>query len=56
MTLREYRPEDCGEMARLFYETVHTVNAADYAPRQLAVWATGKVDEDAWNRSFLSQK
>lgn len=56
MTLREYRPEDCWEMTHLFYETVHTVNAADYTPRQLAVWATGKVDEDAWNRAFLSHR
>lgn len=53
MNLRPYQPPDCPLMARLFYDTVHTVNAADYSPAQLAVWATGRVDLAAWNRSFL---
>ena len=35
MEIREYRPEDCSEMASLFYDTVHTVNAADYTKEQL---------------------
>ena len=39
MMLRPYRKEDCEQTARLFYETVHAVNAKDYAPRQLAAWA-----------------
>ena len=53
MTIRTYKPDDCQEMAELFYQTVHTVNAADYSPEQLDVWATGKVDLESWNRSFL---
>ena len=32
MLLRAYRPGDCREMAALFYDTVHTVNARDYTP------------------------
>ena len=52
VVLRPYRPEDCGELARLFYETVHTVNAADYTPEQLDAWATGKKPLDTWDRSF----
>lgn len=56
MLLRDYRPEDCAVMAQLFYDTVHTVNAADYTPAQLDAWATGTVDMDAWNRSFLSHR
>lgn len=35
MTLREYRPEDCAEVVRLFYDTVHTVNVKDYTEEQL---------------------
>lgn len=54
MLIRPYRTEDCPALARLFYETVHTVNARDYIPAQLAVWATGQVDLAAWDRSFLS--
>lgn len=52
MLLREYRPGDCREMAALFYDTVHTVNARDYTPEQLDAWAGGPVDLDAWDRSF----
>ena len=34
MEIREYRPEDCRELAALFYDTVHEVNAADYTKEQ----------------------
>ena len=56
MQLREYRPSDCARLAELFYQTVHSVNAADYTPAQLDAWATGTVDLQEWNRSFLSHK
>ena len=39
-------------LAQLFYDTIHTVNAQDYTPEQLAVWATGEVDLAAWDHSF----
>lgn len=52
MTIRKYRPENCTEMAKLFYDTVHTVNAADYTEPQLNAWATGEVDLAKWNASF----
>lgn len=53
MFIREYQPDDCGEMAELFYKTVHTVNAGDYTEEQLDAWASGEVDLDKWNQSFL---
>lgn len=52
MKLRPYDPADCAEMAQLFYDTVHTVNARDYTPEQLCAWATGEVDLAEWDRSF----
>lgn len=52
--LRPYTPEDCEAISRLFYETVHTVNAKDYSRQQLDVWATGSIDLAAWNKSFLA--
>ena len=52
MKLREYRTSDCEKMAKLFYDTVHSVNAADYTAEQLNAWATGKVDLKSWDRSF----
>lgn len=53
MQLREYRTSDCAELAELFYQTVHSVNAKDYSKEQLDAWATGTVDTEGWNRSFL---
>lgn len=52
MILRPYRSEDCPALARLFYDTVHTVNARDYTPEQLDAWADGQVDLTAWDESF----
>lgn len=56
MQLREYRPSDCEQLAELFYQTVHSVNAKDYTKEQLDVLATDKVDLDEWNSSFLKHK
>ena len=53
MIIREYKPDDCPLLAQLFYDTVHTVNTKDYTKEQLDAWATGDVDLDEWNRSFL---
>lgn len=52
MVLRKYETADCGELARLFYETVHSVNAADYTKEQLDAWASENVDLEEWDRSF----
>ena len=52
MRLRKYRSSDCGQLAKLFYHTVHSVNAKDYTKDQLDVWATGSVDLKEWDESF----
>lgn len=51
--IRDYNSEDCNNLAELFYNTVHSVNAKDYSEEQLNVWATGNIDLDQWNNSFL---
>ena len=56
MRLREYNLSDCKQLTELFYQTVHSVNAKDYTKEQLDVWATGKIDLDEWNCSFLKHK
>lgn len=53
LEIKEYKPIYCEEMAELFYNTVHTINAKDYTIQQRKVWATGEVDLVAWNTSFL---
>ena len=52
MIIRKYQPSDCKKITDLFYNTVHNVNAKDYAKEQLDVWATGKVDFEKWNESL----
>lgn len=54
MILRNYKPEDCTAIAKLFYNTVHTINAADYSEKQINAWADGAVNLTEWNASFLS--
>ena len=54
MLIREYKPDDCPLLAQLFYNTVHAVNGKDYTKKQLDAWATGNVNLDEWNRSFLA--
>ena len=44
MEIRKYMPCDCIHIAKLFYDTVHTINAKDYTKEQLNAWATGTVD------------
>ncbi|MGM9659603.1 MAG: GNAT family N-acetyltransferase [Faecousia sp.] len=51
--IREYDPSDCEQIAQLFYQTVHSVNADDYTREQLDAWASGCVDLTEWNASFL---
>ena len=56
MQLREYTPSDCAQMAELFYQTVHSVNAKDYTQEQLDAWASGEVDLPAWDASFRAHR
>ena len=50
--LRPYRSADLSALALLFYHTVHTVCTRDYTPQQLDAWASGSIDEAAWDASL----
>lgn len=52
MFIRKYQSSDCKECTKLFYHTVHTVNAKDYTKEQLDVWATEQIDLKKWNQSL----
>jgi len=51
--LREYRSDDCKDVWELFYNTVHTMNSADYTESQLDVWAPKEMDLQTWNKRLL---
>lgn len=53
MIIRSYVSADCEEIAELFYQTVHAVNAKDYTDEQLNAWASGRVNLAEWDKSFL---
>lgn len=53
MTLRKYKSSDCPHLAKLFYETVHTINAKDYTQKQLHAWADGGINLTQWDASFM---
>lgn len=52
MFIRKYQSADCGYLAELFYNTVHSVNEKDYTHEQLNAWADGKVDLTMWDRAL----
>ena len=56
MQLRKYTPSDCAQMAELFYQTVHSVNAQDYTREQLDAGATGEVESQAWDEAFRTHR
>lgn len=53
MYIRSYKEEDAPILRDLFWNTVHTVNAADYTMIQLDAWAPVEYDRKAWNQRFL---
>lgn len=46
-------PRDLDDIISLFKKTVHYVNARDYSPQQLAVWAPDNIDTQLWAKSLL---
>lgn len=55
MVIRPYRSADCAILAQIYYDTIHTVNAADYTKAQLDAWASGNVDLKVWDEYFLAR-
>ena len=55
MILRRYRDEDCNAVSKLFYDTVHTVNAKDYTADQLYAWAHSEDSLQAKHKALMSQ-
>lgn len=52
LLIRTYRSSDAPALARLFYETVHSVNLQDYTLEQAGAWAPRQIDLTAWDRSL----
>lgn len=56
MLIRPCRAEDCAALARLFFETVHAVNCADYTSAQLDAWAPVPPPLEGWTARLMSTR
>lgn len=55
MIIRKYKKEDLDAVSRLFYETVHSVNAKDYTLEQLCAWANNAESLKSRSDDLLKQ-
>lgn len=55
MIIRQYKNKDCDIVSKLFYETVHSVNAKDYTVEQLSVWANNADSLKIRHNDLLNQ-
>ena len=51
--LRKYHSDDCEDVWKLFYNTIHSVNSTDYTEPQLDAWAPKDMDLHTWNQRLL---
>ena len=49
MIVRDYARGDAGRICRLFFETVRSVNLADYSEEQVQAWAPETPDPAIWH-------
>ena len=47
--VRDYGSEDAASLCRLFFETVRSVNRADYSEEQVRAWAPEVPDAETWH-------
>jgi putative acetyltransferase len=54
--IRNYRAGDAPEIVRLFFETVRSVNRADYSEDQVEAWAPNVPDPQKWHVRMASRQ
>src|SRR5215208_8380759 len=54
--IRYYEAGDASEIVRLFFETVRSVNRADYSDEQLEAWAPGVPDSEEWHARMAGRR
>ena len=52
ITIRRYQAEDVKEIASLYYNTIHKINAQDYTKEQLNAWAPYQDNYAAWQEKY----
>ncbi len=54
--IRNYEESDAPEIVRLFFETVRSVNRADYSEEQVEAWAPSAPDPDEWHSRMVGRR
>src|SRR5918993_4638541 len=54
--IRDYDAEDAPQIVRLFYETVCSVNRADYSEEQVRAWAPGVPNLEEWHARMAGRR
>ena len=52
---RQYQPGEAANLLDLFRDTIRRVNRRDYAPDQIAAWASDDIDPRIWETQFASR-
>jgi GNAT superfamily N-acetyltransferase len=56
MKLRPYNAADVPLIARLYHETIHTVNLGDYTREQVDAWAPEQPDLERWGQKLATEE
>ncbi len=54
--IRAYEAGDASAIVRLFYESVRSVNRADYSDEQVRAWAPVVPDADEWHSRMIGRR
>ncbi len=54
--IRDYEEADAPAIARLFYETVRSVNRTDYSEEQVQAWAPAVPNAEEWHARMAGRK
>jgi putative acetyltransferase len=54
--IRYYEAGDAPEIVRLFFETVRSVNRADYSDERLEAWAASVPDPEEWHARMAGRR
>ena len=55
MKIRRATINDVDAVRTLFYETITEINAKDYSPEQIVVWAGGYNNTENWKNKIIEQ-
>jgi len=55
INIRPYQLGDAPGLLALFKDTIRRVNCRDYAPPQIAAWASDEIDLEIWTKRFLTR-